>query len=246
MNQDICFTFDINGFEVKASYSYEFVEEVIKPLLMKWNQQTRLHHKRMIIYLAAPPAAGKSTLATAFETMAKDMDIPLQAVGMDGFHHYQQYIESHTVDVNGIEVPMKSVKGCPESFDYDRFKEFIIRTKEEDCWWPKYDRSLHDVVDDQIYVDRPIVLIEGNYLLLDEKPWNELKEYCDESIFIETDEDKVKTRLITRKMQGGSRPHEAISFYENSDGVNVRRILNHRLESDITLEYNGHEYLLKD
>ena len=218
---------------MKATYSNEFVEYIYS-LIERWKQIKS--DERIIIFLAAAPGAGKSTLACLIEHLSNHQ---IQALGMDGFHHYQSYILNHTVNVDGINVPMKDVKGCPESFDYERFKSFIETIKNQDSYWPLYNRVLHDVEDNVIYVDKKIVIIEGNYLLLDEKPWNELKQYCNESIYIDTSEECVKERLILRKMKGGCRPHEAISFYKNSDGRNVRRILNHKLKSDHVIKFDG-------
>lgn len=233
------YQFNINGHDVKATYSNEFISNMLS-LIEKWKHMYR--DKRIIIFLAAPPGAGKSTLACLIETLSNG---EIQALGMDGFHHYQSYILNHFVSVDGKKVPMKDVKGCPESFDYERFLSFIKNIKENDGYWPLYNRVKHDVEDNVIYVNKNIVLIEGNYLLLDEKPWNELIQYCDESIYIDTTEECVKERLILRKMKGGCRPHEAISFYKNSDGRNVRRILEKRLDSDHMIEFDGQEYKKK-
>ena len=233
------YQFNINGFDVEASYSNEFIEDA-QNLIQKWLSIES--DQRIIIFLAAPPAAGKSTMAALFEYLSNGQ---IQALGMDGFHRYQSYILDHTVCVDGKDVPMKSVKGCPESFDYERFVSYIKKIKYENGYWPLYNRVKHDVEDDQIFVDKKVVLIEGNYLLLNEKPWNELKQYCDESIFIETNEEHVRQRLIKRKIMGGSFPHEAVHFYKNSDGRNVRRILEKRLASDYIFVFDGESYTLK-
>lgn len=237
------YTFDINGHQVEAQYEEAFIEEVILPLMKKWEKMAEEKQHRIIVFLAAPPAAGKSTLAALFEYLAKDhstMDI--QALGMDGFHHYQSYILTHDVKVDGKKVPMKSVKGCPESFDYERLKSLLTQVKKEDIRWPYYNRVKHDVEDDMIKVHAPIIVLEGNYLLLDEAPWKELQAMCDDSIFITTSSDAVKTRLINRKMKGGALPHEAVAFYENSDGKNVERVLKHHLAADTTLVFDGKTY----
>lgn len=230
------YKFIINGHEVKATYSNEFVDELLS-LIEKWKNINS--NERIIIFLAAAPGAGKSTIAHLIEYLSNG---EIQALGMDGFHHYQSYILSHTVNINGIEVPMKNVKGCPESFDYDRLLSFIKKVKYENIWWPFYNRVKHDVEDNHIYVNKKIVVIEGNYLLLNEKPWNELIHYCDESIYIETDKGFVKNRLITRKIKGGYSLEEATNFYENSDGRNVDRIIENRLNSDYIINFNGIEY----
>lgn len=237
-------SFLINGQSVAARYSDAFLEGCVVPLLVHWREMAKQKKRRMIVFLAAPPAAGKSTLAALFESISKkEPDQPqVQALGMDGFHHYQSYILTHEVMVDGAHIPMKSVKGCPESFDFERFQRLLQTAKAKNCLWPHYNRMRHDVEDDVIEVKEDILLIEGNYLLLDEEPWKQLSSLCDESIFIDTTKEAVKTRLINRKIAGGSLIHEAIHFFEQSDGRNVERILAHRLKADITLYFDGTNY----
>ena len=185
-------------------------------------------------------------MALLFETLAVRKGIKLQALGMDGFHHYQKYILSHTVFIDGTEIEMKKVKGCPESFDFERLLRYVQRIKnEEKVLWPLYDRRMHDVVDDQIDVSAPIVLIEGNYLLLDEEPWNRLSDLCDASVFIEADEQSLCDRLIQRKLNGGMAPHEAVAFVRQSDLRNVKRILEHRKKADVTLVFEQGDFKKK-
>lgn len=238
--------FNINGFEVKAEYSDKFIKETALPLLKNWTDLYREKQARVIVFLAAPPAAGKSTLAAFFEYLSKQYAEfeDVQALGMDGFHHYQSYILEHEVEVDGKRVPMKSVKGCPESFDYERFNKLIHQVKESDCKWPLYNRKLHDVEDDKIEVKSNIVLIEGNYLLLDEKPWSDLRSLCDYAVFVNCEDKDVSARLIQRKMMGGLPPHEAVSFYQQSDRRNVLRILEHQQIADLTLQLKGNDYIV--
>lgn len=241
------FSFLVNGYDVEAVYATSFIETCIKPLLRSWSHEYKETGRRIVVLLAAPPAAGKSTLAALFAALASQMEdvAALQDLGMDGFHHYQRYILEHTVEVDGCTVPMKSVKGCPESFDYDRFAQLLKEIKTADRSWPFYNRKLHDVEDDVIQVTAPVVIIEGNYLLLDESPWKELHTLGDHSIFIEAAEPLLRQRLINRKMMGGMPPHEALAFCERSDLRNVKRILTHRLPADITFLYDGVTYQRK-
>lgn len=234
------FDFTVNGYRYIASYEEEFIDEICLSLIEKWKKMAQ--GKRIIVFLAAPPAVGKSTLAMLFESLS---DGWVQALGMDGFHHFQSYILEHEVEVDGKKVPMKSVKGCPESFDFKRFEQLLLKVRQQDCLWPLYNRRLHDVEEDKIQVSAPIVLIEGNYLLLDEKPWNRLKDYCDDSIFISADEQDLKQRLIQRKMQGGVPAHEAVYFYMNSDRRNILRIMEHRLKANVELKLEGNLYIAK-
>ncbi len=238
------YEFIVNGYPVHAQYSEQFINDIAMPLLETWSRMA--NDKQVLVFLAAPPGVGKSTMALLFETLAVRKGIKLQALGMDGFHHYQKYILSHTVFIDGTEIEMKKVKGCPESFDFERLLRYVQRIKnEEKVLWPLYDRRMHDVVDDQIDVSAPIVLIEGNYLLLDEEPWNRLSDLCDASVFIEADEQSLCDRLIQRKLNGGMAPHEAVAFVRQSDLRNVKRILEHRKKADVTLVFEQGDFKKK-
>ena len=229
------YIFNVNGHEVNANYSNEFIDFIFT-LIQKWKNIKS--DERIIIFLAAAPGAGKSTLACLIEYLSNG---EIQALGMDGFHYPQSYILSHTVNIDGKEIPMKNIKGSPESFDFDKLKHYIQTIKKTDCLWPHYNRKIHDVEENKIHVNKKIVIIEGNYLLLNEKPWNELIQYCDESIYIDTDSEYVKKRLIARKAKGIS-IEEAIKFYNNSDSKNVERVIKNHLESDCVIIFDGKEY----
>lgn len=247
MGEESCrFSFVVNGCAVQATHPRTFIDTIVHPLITQWRSMAAGSEQRIVVFLAAPPAAGKSTLSLLFEQLsAMDGKAKIQALGMDGFHHYQRYICSHSVWVEGEERPMKAVKGCPESFDFDRLLAYVKRLKQEDVLtWPLYDRSIHDVVDDVIEVSAPIVLLEGNYLLLDETPWKQLSLHCDDSIFIVAQEQAVRARLIQRKLAGGMPPHEALAFCERSDLRNVRRILAHVLPAQHVLELTEGAYHL--
>ena len=89
---------------------------------------------------------------------------------------------------------------------------------------------------DKVEVTADIILIEGNWLLLDENEWKDLKEFCDFSVFIESKESFLKNRLIQRKIKGGLTQGEALEFYERTDRKNIIRVMNNRVPSDLTLE----------
>ena len=229
---------DINGITVNAAYSNTIVNEVFIPLLKHLAQ---LHHekqRRILVMLAAPPATGKSTLVSFLAHLARSV-IPekrLQAVGMDGFHLRQEYLLTHTVDVDGKSVPMASIKGAPITFDPDALTRKISEVTEgNSCRWPHYDRQLHDPADDAITIDADIVLIEGNYLLLDADGWRDLSRYADYTISLTADEEMLRRRLIRRKMKTGMTREDAERFVESSDMRNVRLCLDKTMKADLEL-----------
>ena len=229
----------INGFPVEASYDEQTVREIFVPLLRHIADLYAQNDRRVIAFLAAPPATGKSTLAAYLEKLAAQQpDMPrVQAVGMDGFHYPQSYISAHTVQRDGKEIPMQRVKGAPESFDVMKLKTALEALRSMDVLWPVYDRRLHDVVENALHVTAPIVLVEGNYLLLDAPVWRDLPH--DYAIFITAEESQLRGRLLARKMRGGATEEEALSHYETADGPNVRLCLQRHLPADVQLRMTG-------
>ena len=93
---------------------------------------------------------------------------------------------------------------------------------------------LHDVVEEAIPVTALIVLVEGNYLLLDQPIWRDLPR--DYAVFITADEILLRQRLIERKMRGDKTHEQAALFYQESDGPNVRLCLSSHLPCDLELQ----------
>lgn len=226
------YVFDVNGLKTKAVYSESAIEHIFLPLLRDWTRMQREKGQRVIVFLSAPPGVGKTTLAQFLEYLSeqnKEVEA-IQAVGLDGFHYHQDYILAHTVEINGERVPMKKVKGCPETFDLEKLKGKLAELKNKKVKWPVYNRKIHDVQEDMVTVTKDIVLIEGNWLLSTEGAWRELADVCDDSVFISAGEELLKNRLIQRKVDGGLSQKEAEAFYENGDCRNVRRLLqNHHI-----------------
>lgn len=245
MKEMLEYKFNINGFDVCATYTRKSIEEIFQPLLRMLTKLQRDKDRRILVYLAAPPAVGKSTLAQTLEMLSKQDDslCEIQAIGLDGFHYPQAYIASHSIIKNGKEISMKDVKGCPETFDIDKITTAIQAMRTRNIKWPIYDRNLHDVVENQIEISANIILIEGNWLLLQDDKWKDLTTYCDFRIFVKANKDMLKKRLIDRKIKGGLSYTEALAFYEKSDGQNVERVLTNSQKADMVLNLsNDHDF----
>ena len=231
----------INGIDVRAEYKEDNVGEIFIPLLRKLTELRRRRGRRVLAMFAAPPGAGKSTLLSFLERLSKeepDID-SIQTIGMDGFHRRQEYLLSHTTVRDGKDIPMVDVKGSPETFDLERLTEMVKRISGgEKCGWPVYDRHLHNPVEDAIQVTGEIVLLEGNYLLLDMDGWRELSEMADYTILIRADEDMLKERLVARRIASGHPAEEAEGFVDFSDMYNARLCLEHSKSADLILSLN--------
>ena len=224
----------VNGLPQEIRYNADTVEGLFLPLLRRLTEIQRAAARRILVFLAAPPATGKSTLLLFLAQLAQEHEefTRVQSLGMDGFHHPNCYLETHSILRDGLEIPLRSIKGAPETFDVARLAAKLAATKEGATPFPVYDRRIHDVVPDALTVDAEILLVEGNWLLLDEEPWRDLRALADYRIRIDAPSALLKDRLIARKVQGGLSVEDATAFYETSDRRNVEHFAAHAGAAD--------------
>ena len=237
------YTLDNCGMLVDAEFSDDNVRHIFLPLIGRLSDMRRRKGRRILAMLAAPPAAGKSTLAAFLQVLSGSAPYRLTAVGMDGFHFSQDYLNAHTVQRNGEPISLGRIKGAPETFDLDRLKSSLRELSQgKTCLWPVYDRRIHDVAPYGIEVRSDIVLIEGNYLLLDEEGWRGLRRFADYTVMIRADPLFLRDRLIRRHISVGRTPVEAVRKADLNDMVNARLCLDKALNADLTLmlKNDGH------
>ena len=234
------YTAEINGMEVRAVFPDENVERIWLPLLRRLTEMQEKKGGRLLVMLAAPPGAGKSTLAGFLrELSGKTAGVaPITVIGMDGFHRRQEYLLSHRTERNGVSIPMVEIKGAPETFDLEALTERVGRVAAgEVTGWPEYDRMTHDPKENAIRVSGDIVLLEGNYLLLDTDGWRDLKRFADYTIRISAPREMLRARLISRKLKSGSGSSKeaAVRFVEFSDLANADLCLAKSMQADLDL-----------
>lgn len=243
------FNVEINGIQVNAEYSTESIDNIFIPLLKKLTEMQKSLGRRILVMLAAPPGAGKSTLCQFLYHLSRQNPglTPVTVIGMDGFHHYQDYLLSHTTIRDGQEIQMVKIKGAPITFDLPLLTE---RVKEvaagAECGWPEYNRLTHNPKENAIKVAGDIVILEGNYLLLNQDGWDDLSDFADYTIKISADEKDLFNRLVDRKMKSGNDFATAKAFVEYSDLVNAKTSLQHSKTADLNLKMlTTGEYVLE-
>lgn len=230
-------TLNNSGVAVEAAFPDANVRDIFLPLLMRLTALHRRKGRRVVALLAAPPGAGKSTLAMFLEGLSRETPgvQPLTALGMDGFHLPRAYLAGHTAVRDGEVIPLAQIKGAPETFDLAVLSSALAHVAAgENCPWPRYDRALHDPVAGDA-VTGEVVLVEGNYLLLDMPGWRELRKYADYSVFIDADPDRLRRRLVARHVAGGRSPEAAAAFVDGSDMANARLCLERSMPADLRL-----------
>lgn len=229
------FDFQVNGLDIHAEFDAQDTQNIFLPLLKDLTALQKQLGRRIVAFLAAPPAAGKSTLCCYLEYLSRTTSslTPVQSVGIDGFHHTNEYLRSHFIQRNGEEIPLSRVKGGPESYDVEKLKRLLATVNEPEQKWPMYSRRIHDPVENAVEIYESILLLEGNWLLLDEAPWNELK--CDYSIFLAAGDKSQLERVVQRKIMGGFSEQEARIFVMGNDWPNIQRCMKNSRRGDLNL-----------
>lgn len=230
-------TLTINGLTTQACFPRKDIDQLHLPLLQHFSALQRQQNRPLIVFLVAPPGTGKSTLSAFWQKLSCEMPelVPLQTLPMDGFHHRNDWLDAHG---------LRQRKGTPETFDLAKLRDALLVLREPGSRWPEYSRTLHEPVEEAISVTAPVLIVEGNWLLLNEPGWASLSALCDVSIFIEADPDILHRRLVERKIRGGLSPQQAEDFYAMTDGPNVMRVLEHSQLADIRLKMatdNGYQ-----
>jgi len=238
MHMKESFEFCVNGLTIRAQFSQTDTQNVFIPLLERLTRLQRREKRRIAVFLAAPPAAGKSTLCCYLEYLSRTVPglIPVQAVGIDGFHHRQDYLDSHEILRDGKNIPLAAIKGAPETYDVEKLARLLSDLNEENQFWPVYDRRIHNPVENALEIREDIIILEGNWLLLDESPWNSLR--CDYSIFLRAGDESQLERIVQRKMMGGFTEEHARSIVRSNDWPNIQRCMTRSLPGNLNLTYN--------
>jgi pantothenate kinase len=184
--------------------------------------------QRFIVAIAGPPGSGKSTLsASLHELLPEGVS---EIVPMDGFHYDDTILEPRG---------MRPRKGAPDTFDFAGFEALLkrIRAGEPDIAIPVFDRSmeLSRAAAAIISSDVKFILVEGNYLLLDEEPWSRLAPLFDFSIFVDVPRPELESRLMARWREHGRSDDDARAWIASNDMPNIERVLARRRDADLVV-----------
>ncbi len=141
-------------------------------------------------------------------------------VPMDGFHLPNRVLK---------ESGLLNRKGAPETFEADSFVKLINRLHEFpnlSIMCPAYDRITHNPVENAITI-RPcnrLIIVEGNYLLLNVPPWDTIHTIMDNVWYIDTPLETVKERLLRRHTAGGASKKEAVRKVMSVDIPNAKLV----------------------
>jgi pantothenate kinase len=187
---------------------------------------------RRVLGIAGPPAAGKSTLAARLvDALGPDV---ARLVGLDGFHYAQ---------VELARLGRADRKGAPDTFDADGFVALLERLRASPdavVYAPEFRREIEEPVACAVPVPRsvPLVVTEGNYLLVDDGPWARVRGLLDEAWYIEPGDDRARVvRLIDRHVAFGRTPDAAREWVLRSDERNAALIASTAGRADLVVRW---------
>lgn len=184
--------------------------------------------RRIVVGVAGPPASGKSTLAAELRDLLPAGEAIV--VPMDGFHYDDAVLERKG---------LRHVKGAPETFDFAGFEWLLrrIQAGEPEIAIPIFDRSmeLSRAAADIVGTRHRFVIVEGNYLLLDEAPWSRLAPLFGHSVFLDVPRGELERRLRQRWRGHGRPDAEALAWIASNDMPNVERVLARRRPADAVI-----------
>ena len=184
---------------------------------------------RRVLGIAGAPGAGKSTLAAQ---VAATLGGACVVVPMDGFHLAQSELE---------RIGRADRKGAPDTFDADGYVALLRRLRDPApghvVYAPEYRRDLRNPVAGAVAVpaDVPLVVTEGNYLLLDDHGFGPVAGLLDESWFVAPPDDLRLARLVARHERYGKPPAAALAWSTGPDAANARLVAPTAARADVVV-----------
>ena len=177
---------------------------------------------RVIVAIAGAPGSGKSTVADALAERL-NMAVPGQAavLPMDGFHYD---------DLHLVPAGLRPRKGAADTFDVGGFRHLLLRLRGRDEPFvavPVFDRAIEIARAGarMIAAETPVIIAEGNYLLLGQDPWASLRPLFDVAVLVTVPEPVLRARLTARWQHYNLTPEEIAWKLDGNDLPNGRLII---------------------
>jgi pantothenate kinase len=188
---------------------------------------------RVVLGLAGPPGAGKSTLARALSDGLGEL---AAYVPLDGFH-----LSNAQLDRLGL----RTRKGSEPSFDVWGYEALLRRLHDDaarEVFVPDFDRVLDEPVAARHRVPPGVRLVvtEGNYLACDLPGWREARAWMAQVWYVDAPDAVRDARLIARHTAGGFRtPAAARAWVDGNDVPNAELVKGSRARCDRVIGGSG-------
>lgn len=189
--------------------------------------------QRRILGITGTPGAGKSTLCAALlDALSTDTVL----VGMDGFHF---------ANIELARLDRADRKGAPDTFDIDGYVALLSRLRRQSVapiYAPIFNRGIEEPIGSAIPIpgNVPLIITEGNYLLLEDHGWNAVRRTLDEVWFLDIDPALREHRLVLRRQQFGHTAADARNWVAKVDEKNAAITDTTRDRADLVVHLTTH------
>ncbi len=184
--------------------------------------------ERLLVGIVGAPGAGKSTMTGAIAELLGARGIDTAILPMDGFH---------LSNVQLGRLGLGQVKGAPQTFDSAGFVGALRRIVQgqQDVYVPVFHREIEEsyAADGVVSAAARVVLVEGNYLLLDDWGFEPVRSLLSENWYLAPDEHVRIDRLVLRHVHHGRSPQDAIEWALGTDQRNAELIATSRDRADL-------------
>jgi pantothenate kinase len=176
---------------------------------------------RVVVAMAGAPGSGKSTLADRLAQALNDRAPGRAAIlPMDGYHYD---------DLHLVPAGLRPRKGAPPTFDVGGLYHTLLRLRardEAEVAVPVFDRTIEIARAGArlIPASVPVIVVEGNWLLLDQAPWTRLCPMFDVTVMVAVAEATLRARLRDRWQGLGLTEAEITAKLEDNDLPNGRLV----------------------
>lgn len=200
--------------------------------LLRRAQALSARSSRALLGVTGAPGAGKSTLA---QTIVQQIGDSARLVAMDGFHLAQSRLR---------QLGRLAEMGAIDTFDAAGFLTLMRRLRhpqQEIVYAPEFRREIEEAIACAVPVEPHVklVVVEGNYLLAEEQPWDELRQLFDEVWYVEADERVRIADLIARHHAYGCSEEEARHRALHVDQRNAALIASTRSRADLIVRLDA-------
>ncbi|KAK9479166.1 phosphoribulokinase/uridine kinase [Lipomyces japonicus] len=202
--------------------------------------------RHVLVGLAGVPGSGKSTISAKVVEKMKEVGETIQIAPMDGYHLTRAQLQS-------LDDPKEAFRrrGAPFTFDSESFVK-LIRTIHDQKYTgrvtdatniisaPTFDHCIGDPLPDTLFISSSsrFIIIEGNYILLNFKPWSEIKSLCDETWLVTLLPEEAEVRVAKRHVAAGIEPtyEEALDRARGNDLVNGALVYQYSMKADLIID----------